>query len=116
MPNQLRWRIALALLHGGEEEPDIPGRHIGQRVRPVFEHGLVDALGLMQVRALVAGDARVEDVVVAALDHVDGVDLHVAQVLHGGARRLGPVAERRWRIEPLGAQPDAPGAGLGERV
>ena len=85
-------------------------------MRPVFEHGLVDALGLTQMRALVAGDARVQDVVVAALDHVDGVDLHVAQMLHRRARRLRPVAERRGRIEPLRAQPDASGSSLGERV
>ena len=51
----------------------------------------------------------------AALDDVDGVDLHVAEVLDGGARRLGPVAERRARIEPLRAQPDAAGLGLAER-
>ena len=39
-----------------------------------------------------------------------------AQVLHHQARRLGPVAERRGGIEPLGVQPDAPGASLGEQV
>jgi hypothetical protein len=53
--------------------------------------------------------------VVAALDHVDRVDLHVAQVLYGRARRLGPVAERCGLIEPLRVQSDAPSAGLAER-
>ena len=57
-----------------------------------------------------------EDVVMAALDHVDRVDLNVAQVLHRQARGLGPVAERHGGIEPLGVQPDAPGASLGEHV
>ena len=52
---------------------------------------------------------------VAALDHVDGVDLHVAQVLDRVARCLGTVPERRWRIEALGVQPDVSGGGLGER-
>ena len=76
-------------------------------MRPVFEHGLVDALGLAQMLALISRNARIEDVVVAAFDHIDGVDLHIAQMLHRGARRLGPVAERRGRIEPLRVQPDA---------
>src|SRR5204863_471433 len=66
--------------------------------------------------ALVSGDARIQDVVVAALDHVDGVDLNVAQVLHGKARRLGPVPEWHGSIEPLGVQPDASGPRLGEGV
>jgi len=38
--------------------------------RPVF-----DGLCLMQFLAPIRGDARVEDVVMAALDDVDGVDL-----------------------------------------
>src|SRR6185437_17003239 len=28
--------------------------------------------------------------------------------------RLRPGAKRRWRVEPLGTQPDAPGVGLGQ--
>ena len=51
----------------------------------------------------------------AALDHVDRVDLHVAEMLDGGARRLGPVAERRVLVEPLRAQPDASGLRFGQR-
>ena len=53
---------------------------------------------------------------VAAFDHIDGVDLHIAQMLHGRVRCLGPVAERRASIESLGAQPDAFRLGFGERV
>ena len=83
-------------------------------MRPVFEHRLVDGLRLAQMLALVSGNARIEDVVVAALDHVDRVDLHVAQMLHRRPRRVGPVAERRVFIEPLGAQPDASGPRLGQ--
>jgi len=49
--------------------------------------------------------------VVAALDDVDGVDLHVTEVLHRGAGRLGAGAEGRKRIQPLGVQPDTPGVG-----
>ena len=76
-------------------------------MRPVFEHGLVDALRLTQMVAPVSRDAREQDLVMAALHHIDGVDLHVAEMLDRGARRLGPVAERRCLVEPLGAQPDA---------
>ncbi len=50
----------------------------------------------------------------AAFDHMDGVDLHIAQMLHRGARCLGPVAKGRVCVEPLGMQPDASGVGLGE--
>ena len=50
----------------------------------------------------------------AALDHVDGVDLHIAEMLHRRRDRLRPVAERLARIEPLGVQPDSPGLGFGQ--
>ena len=50
----------------------------------------------------------------AALDHVDGVDLHVAEMIHRRRNRLRPVAKRLARIEPLGAQPDSPGLGFGQ--
>jgi hypothetical protein len=84
-------------------------------VGPVFEHRLVDGLRLAQVLAPVSRNPRVEDVVMAAFNHVDGIDLDVAEMLHRGARRLRPVAERRGPVEPLGAQPDASGVGFGER-
>src|SRR6266852_2236231 len=84
-------------------------------MRPVFEARLVDRLRLAQMVALVSGNARVEDLVMAAFDHIDSVDLHIAQMLHRGASRLGPVAKRRRFVEPLGAQPDASGVGLSER-
>ena len=101
-------------LHVAEVEPQVARRHVGQRMRPVLEDRLVDRLRLAQMVAPVSGDARVEDLVMAALDHVDGVDLHIAQVLHRGARRPGPAAERRVFVEPLGAQPEAPGVRVAE--
>ena len=70
-------------------------------MRPILEHRLVDGLRLAQMLALVVGDARVEDVVMAAFDDVDGVDLHIAQVLHRGPRGLGAGAERRALVQPL---------------
>src|SRR5712671_728064 len=51
----------------------------------------------------------------AAFDHIDGVDLHITQVLNCGARRLGPAAKRRGFVEPLGAQPNTFGVGFSER-
>jgi hypothetical protein len=53
------------------------------------------------MRSLIGGNAGVEDVVMATLDHVDRVDLHIAEMLYCGARRLRPAAERRWNVEPL---------------
>ena len=102
-------------LHGADVEPHVGGRNVRQRVRPIFEHRLVDGLGLVQVIAPVSRNARIENVVMAAFDHIDGVDLHVAQMRNRRARRLRPVAERRGAVEPLGAQPDASGIGFGER-
>src|SRR3977135_3813371 len=84
-------------------------------MRPVFEDRLVDRLCLAQMVALVSGNAREEDLVMAAFDHIDGVDLHIAQVLHRGANRPGPVAKRRGFVEPLGAQPNTSGVGFSER-
>jgi hypothetical protein len=65
--------------------------------------------------APIVRDPRVEDLVVAALDDVDGVDLHVAEVLDRGADRLRASAEWRGFIEALRTQPDATGLGLGKR-
>ena len=62
-------------------------------MRPVFEHALVDALGLAQVGAPIGRDAAEENVVMAALDDVDGVDLHIAEMVHRGGDRL--AARRR---------------------
>ena len=62
---------------------------------PVLEHGLVDALGLAQVGAPVGGNPGPEDVVMAALDHVDGIDLDVAEMRYRGRGGLRPAAERR---------------------
>ncbi len=85
----------LVQLHVRNEIAEVLGRHVGQRMGPVFEHALVDALGLAQIRAPIAGDPGPEDMVVRTLDHIDGVDLDVAELLHRGRRRLRPLAERR---------------------
>ena len=81
---------------------------------PVLEHGLVDALGLAQIGAAVVGNPAPENMVVAALDDVDGVDLHITEMFDRGRRRGRPVAERRARVQPLGAQPDPAGLGFGQ--
>ena len=94
-------------LHRAREEADVGGRDVGERVGPVFEHGSVDRLRLTQMLAPVIRNAGVENLVMAALDHVDGVDLHVAEMRDRGRRRLRARAERRFLIEPLRAEPDA---------
>ena len=101
--------LAPVLSHRRDEEANILRRHIGQRMRPVFEHALVDALRLAQVRAGIGRDAAIENVMMAALDDVDGVDLHVAEMVHRRRNRLRAGAERLVRIEPLGMQPDVAG-------
>ena len=101
--------LALVQLHVGNEEAEVLRGDIGQRMRPVFEHASVGALGLPQIGAAIIGNAGIEDVVMAALDHVDGVDLHIAEMgdCIRDRDRAGP--ERRRRIEPLGSNPDTPG-------
>jgi hypothetical protein len=55
-----------------------------------------------------------ENVMMAALDHMDGVDLDIAKMIHRCGYGLWPVAERLARVEPLGMQPDSPGLGFGQ--
>ena len=62
---------------------------------PVFEHASVDALGMAQIGAAVGRDAAEQDVVMAALDHVDGVDLHIAEMGDRIRHGLRAVTERR---------------------
>jgi hypothetical protein len=45
---------------------------------------------------------------------VDRVDLHIAEVLDGGADSLGASSERRGFIEALRAQPEAASLRLGK--
>ena len=108
--------FAFVQFHRRHEEAEILRRNVGQCVRPVFEHALVDALSLPQVRAVIGGDSAIENVVVAALDHTNGVDLHIAEMLDRRRDRLWPGAKRIRRIEPLGTQPDLPGLGFHQGV
>jgi hypothetical protein len=88
-------------------------------VRPILENGLVDALCLMQMLAPIRRDARVEDVVMAALDDVDGVNLQVAQVRHRCRSGLRTGAEGFGGVQALGMQPDSAaldGGELDERI
>ena len=89
--------------HLRHHEAVVAARDVGERMGPVFEHRFLHGQGVVEVGAAVAGDAGEEDMVVRALDHVDGVDLHVAQVLDRGAGRRRSAAERRRGVEPLRA-------------
>src|SRR5436190_6630147 len=62
------------------------------------------------------GDTSPQNVMVTALHDVDGVDLHITEMFHGSRNSLRSAPERRSVIEPLGAQPDAPGRSLGQGV
>ena len=83
-------------------------------MRPVFKDRFIEAMRARQVAALVIGNARIEDMVVASLDHVDGVDLHVAQMRDGRLNSFRPAAERRFDIEPLRLQPESPRLDAGD--
>ncbi len=105
-----------ARLHRRQIEPQILRRHIGKRVGPVLEHRLVDSLDLVQVGANVGRDAGEQDVVMRPLDHVDGVDLDIAQMLDRGLGRGGAGAERGRLVKPLRRQPKPPGLGDGQAM
>ncbi len=64
---------------------------------------------LMQMLAPLRRNTRVEDVVMAALDDVDRVNLQVAQVRHGCRRGFRAGAEGFDRVQTLGMQPDSAG-------
>src|ERR1700754_2045289 len=83
-------------------------------MRPIFKDALVHGLSPVQVLAAIGGYAAPEDVVVAALDDIDRVDLDIAQMLDGGLRCARPGPERLGPVQPLGAEPDIPGPGLGQ--
>lgn len=93
--------------HLADVEGQGTGRDVRQRMGPVLEHRLVDALGLLQVFPPITGDSGEQDMVVAALDDVDGVDLDVAEMCHGGGGRMGPCAEWFHAVEALRTQPQA---------
>jgi hypothetical protein len=95
--------------HVADKETQVLRRHIRQGVRPILKNGFVDGLCLVQMLAPIGGNARVEDVVMAALDDVDGVDLQVAQLRHRRRRCLRAGAERFGGVQALGMQPDSAG-------
>ena len=43
--------------------------------------------------ATIGGNARIENVVMRAFDHIDGVDLYIAQMFYGGAGGGGTGAK-----------------------
>jgi hypothetical protein len=58
--------------------------------------------------APIGGNPAEKDVVVAAFDDVDGIDLHVAEMLDRGECGLWGIPKRGLGVELLGAQPDLP--------
>ena len=83
-------------------------------MRPILENGLVDALRLMQMLAPIRRDTRVENVVMAALDDEDGVNLQVAEVRHRCRRGVWAGAKGFGGVQALGIQPDSAGLDGGE--
>jgi hypothetical protein len=73
---------------------------------PILEERFVDALSLVEMVAPIRRDAGVKDMVMAALDDVNGVYLQISQISHRRWRGFGPNPERRTGVEALGAEPD----------
>ena len=69
----------------------------------------------MQVGATIVRDAAEQDVVVTTLDNIDGVDLHVTQVLDRGLHGALASAEGFGLVETLSVEPDATGISPGGR-
>ena len=87
-----------------------PGRPSSSAAPEAF----ADALRLVQMLAPIRRDARVKDMVMAALDHVDGINLQIAEVRHCCGRGLRAGAEGFGDVQALGVQPDSARLGGGE--
>ena len=87
----------------------------GERMRPILEHRLLNALDMMQIGPAIVGDAAKQNVVVTTLDNVDRVDLYVSQVLNRGLHGPLASAEGFALVETLGVEPDATGISPGDR-
>src|SRR6516165_4483075 len=70
---------------------------------------------MMQVGAAIVRDAAEQNVVVTTLDNVDGVDLHVPQVLDRGLHGALAGAEGFALVETLSVEPDATSISPGDR-
>jgi len=69
----------------------------------------------MQDGPAIVRDAAEQNVVVTTLDNVDGVDLHVPQVLDRGLHGALASAEGFGLVETLSVEPDATGISPGGR-
>ena len=70
-------------------------------MRPVFADSFVEGLSLAQVIPAVSGNAAPQDMMMAAFNNADRVDLEIAKMFDRRAGRVGTVAERIR----LGARP-----------
>src|SRR6185437_5084570 len=62
----------------------------------------------------ISGDAAPQDVMMATLDHMDRVDLEIAEMFDRRARGVGTVAERLCLVEVLRVQPNPTRGALGK--
>jgi len=72
-------------------------------MRPVFEHALVDALGLRRSRGR-RPECGYRDVMMAALDHVDGVDSAHSRDAAPPQRLPATRRQTARAYQPLGVQ------------
>ena len=108
LPKPAPGRLPVAF-HRRQKEAQVLRRDVREGVGPVLKNRLIDALGSMQVLAPVVGNSGPQDVVMAPLDHVDRVDLNIAEMSDCCGRRRRAGSEWSWPVEPLGTKPDPPG-------
>ena len=102
--------------HGRQVIAQVGDRQIGQRMAPVFEYGLLRSQRQGEVGADIIRDPGPEDVMVAALDHVDRVDLDIAESGDRTGDGTGSGAEGPLAIEALRPEPEAAGGGERKRM
>src|ERR1700760_3792446 len=100
--------FSAVLPHQRHREPIISHGQIGRSMVPVFENRRVRILQLMQRVRMIVRYPRPKHVVVRPLEHVDWVNLDVAQMLNSPQDRC--FSETKWQQilrQSLGPQHDS---------
>lgn len=69
----------------------------------------------MEIAASILGDPGIQDMMMAAFDHMDRVDLDIAKMFDRRPRCLRSGSEGSTLIEPLRPQPESPRLGFRNR-
>jgi len=115
-PKRTIYGVAPVLLHDRQEERNpSPVRKTAHASS--MSNTLLSTLCAARNRLGDNSDAAIENVVMAALDHVDGVDLHIAEMRYRVRRGCRPLAETALRYPAAGlSQIRRPGSWSGGGV